>query len=89
MELHLNWSDLVTCSIEICIEENFTNPVTDALKIRRHANLPVRVIGLIEERRFANTSFHVVYVDFKPIREDKSLTGSDTNCRTGKATRGG
>jgi hypothetical protein len=85
----LNWSDPVTCSIEICIEANFTNLVTDALKIRRHANLLVWVIGPIEEQRFANTSFHVAYVDFEPIREGKSLTGSDTNYRTGKATRGG
>jgi hypothetical protein len=89
MELHLNWSDPVTCSIKNRIEANFPNPVTDALKIRRHVNLPVWVIGPIEERRFANTSFHVAYVDFEPIREGKSLTGSDTNCRTGKATRGG
>jgi hypothetical protein len=89
LELHLNWSDPITCSIEMGIEANFPNPITDALKIRRHANLPVRVIGPIEEQRFANTSFHVAYVDFEPIREEKSLTGSDTNCRTDKATRGG
>jgi hypothetical protein len=74
MELHLNWSDPVTCSIEIRIEANFSNPVTHDLKIHRHANLPVRVIGPIKERRFANTSFHVAYVDFEPIREDKFLT---------------
>jgi hypothetical protein len=89
MELHLNWSDPVTCSIKNRIEANFPNLVTDALKIRRHANLPVRVIGPIKERRFANTPFHVTYVDSEPIREGKSLTGSDTNCRTGKATRRG
>jgi hypothetical protein len=89
MELHLNWSDPVTCSIENHIKANFPNPVTDALKIRRHANLLVRAIGLIEKWRFANTSFHVAYVDFEPIREEKFLTGSDTNCRTGKVTRGG
>jgi hypothetical protein len=69
MELHLNWSDLVTCSVENHIKANFPNSVTDALKIHRHANLPVRVIGPIEEQRFANTSFHVAYVDFKLIRE--------------------
>jgi hypothetical protein len=85
----LNWSDPVTCSIENRMDVNFPNLVTDALKICRHANLPVRVIGPIEERRFANTSFYVAYVDFEPIREEKSLTGSDTNCRTSKATRGG
>jgi hypothetical protein len=89
MELHLNWSDPVTCSIENRIEANFPNPVTDALKIRIHANLLVWVIGPIEEQRFANTSLHFAYMDFEPIREGKSLTGSDTNCRTGKATRGG
>jgi hypothetical protein len=89
MELHLNWSDLVTCSIEIRIKANFPNPITDALKIRRHVNLPVRVIGPIEEWRFANTLFHVAYMDFEPIWEGKSLTSSNTNCRTSKATRGG
>ena len=89
MELHLNWSDLITCSIEIRFKANLPNSVTDALKICRHANLLVRVVGPIEERRFANTSFHVAYVDFEPIREGKSLTGFDTNCRTGEATRGG
>jgi hypothetical protein len=89
MELHLNWSDPVTCSIKNRIEANFPNPVTDALKIHRHVNLPVRVIGPIEEWRFANTSFYVAYMDFKLIREGKSLSSSDTNCRTSKATRGG
>jgi hypothetical protein len=84
----LNWSDPITCSIKIHIEANFPNPVTDALKIRRHANLPVWVIGPIEERSFAKTLFHVTYVDFEPIREEKSLTASDTNCRTSEATRG-
>ena len=89
MELHLNLSDPVTCSIENRIEANFPNLVIDALKIRRHANLPVRAVGLIEERRFANTLFLVAYMDFKPIREGKSLTCFDTNFRTGKVTRGG
>jgi hypothetical protein len=89
MELHLNWSDPVTCSIKNRIEANFPNPVTDALKISRHENLPVHVIGPIEEWRFANTSFHVAYVDFELIREGRSLTSFDTNCRTDKATRGG
>jgi hypothetical protein len=88
MELHLNWSDPVTCSIEIRIKVNLPNSVTDALKIRRHVKLPVWAIGPIEERRFANTLFHVTYVDFETIREEKYLTGFDTNCRTGKATRG-
>jgi hypothetical protein len=52
-------------------------------------NLLVWVIGPIEEWWLANTTFYVTYVDFKPIREGKSLTGSDTNCMTGEATRGG
>jgi hypothetical protein len=89
MELHLNWSDLITCSIKIRIEANLPNPVTDALKIHRHANLLVWVVGPIKERRFTNSSFHVAHVDFEPIRECKSLTGFDTNCRTGEATKGG
>jgi hypothetical protein len=89
MELHLNWSDSIICSIEIRIETNLLNPITNALKMRRHANLLVRVVGPIEERRFANTSFHVAYVDFEQIREGKSLTDSGTDCRTSEATRGG
>jgi hypothetical protein len=89
MELHLNWSDPVTCSIEIRIEANFPNLVMDTLNIHRHANLPVRVIGPIEERRFVNTSFHDTYMDFESIREGISLTSSVTNCRTGEADRGG
>jgi hypothetical protein len=39
MELHLNWSDPITCSIEIFIKENFQNLITDGLKIHIHANL--------------------------------------------------
>jgi hypothetical protein len=48
MELQLKWSDPITCSIEIRIESNFRNPIIYALKIRRHTNLPVRVIGSIK-----------------------------------------
>jgi hypothetical protein len=83
MELHLNWSDLITCSIKIRVEANLPNLLTDALKIRRHVD-PL-VPRSIEEQRFANTLSHV---DFKPIGEGKSLTNYDTNCRTGEATRG-
>jgi hypothetical protein len=88
MELHLNWSDPITCSIKIRIEANLPNPLTDALKICRHVNLLVLVVGPIEEWRFAITSFHAAYMDFEPIREGKSLTCFDTNCRTGEATMG-
>jgi hypothetical protein len=48
-----------------------------------------RVVRLIEEMWLARTTFHVAYVDFEPIREGKSLTSSNTNCRTGEATIGG
>jgi hypothetical protein len=39
--------------------------------------------------KVCNTLFHVAYVDFESIRKEKSLTGFDTNCRTGEVTRGG
>jgi hypothetical protein len=89
MELHLNWSDSFTCIIERNIEANLPNFVPYALNLRRHVDLPVRVGHPIEERLLAKTTFHVAYMDFEPIREGKSLHGSDTNCRTGEATRVG
>jgi hypothetical protein len=89
MELHLNWSDSFTCSIEYSIEANLPNLISNTLKKCRHFNLLVWVVGPIEEQWLANTMFHVAYVDFEPIREGKSLTGSNTNCRTGDTTREG
>jgi hypothetical protein len=87
MKLHLNWSDSFTCSIEHNINANLPNFVPYTLKVCRHANLPVRVVCPIEEQWLANTTFYVAFVDFEPIREGKSLTGSDTNSRTSEATR--
>jgi hypothetical protein len=55
----------------------------------RHADLPVWVVGPIKEQLLANTTFHVAFVDFEPIREGKSITSSHINCRTGEATREG
>jgi hypothetical protein len=89
MKLYLNWNDSFTCSIERNIEANLPNFVPYTLKICRHTDFPVRVVGPIEERWLANTMFHVAYVDFEPIREGKTLTSSDTNCRTSEVTRGG
>jgi hypothetical protein len=86
MELHLNCSDPITCSIEIHIKINFSNSVTDALKIHRHANLPVWVVGPIEEQRFTNTSFYVAYLNFAMIRKEKSL-GLVRLCRIGESER--
>jgi hypothetical protein len=63
--------------------------MSNTLKKHRHANLSVWVVGSIEEWWVANTTFHVAYMDFESIREGKSLTGFDTNCRAGEATRGG
>jgi hypothetical protein len=42
-------------------------------------NLLVWVVCPIEERWLPNTTFHVAFVDFELIREEKSLTSSDTN----------
>jgi hypothetical protein len=79
MELYLKWSDFFTSSIGHNIEINLPNFVPYTLKICRHADLPVRVVRLIEERWLANTTFYVAFMDFESIREGKSLTISGTN----------
>jgi hypothetical protein len=89
VELHLKWSDSFTCNIERSIEANILDSISNNLKKRRHANLPVWVVGPIKEWWLANTTFHVAYMDFELIREGKSLTSSDTNFRTGEASRAG
>lgn len=89
MKLQLNRSDTRALSIESSVEANLPDAIPNTLKEGRHADLPVRVVRPIEERWLARTTFHVTYADFEPIREGKSLTGSDTNCRTGETTRGG
>jgi hypothetical protein len=89
MILQLKRSDPSTLSIEYNIEANLPNTMPSTLKIHRHANIPIWVVCPIEDWRFANTSFLVTFVDFKPIRVGKSITGSDTNYRIGEVTRGG
>jgi hypothetical protein len=42
-------------------------------------NLPVWLVGPVEERWLVDTTFNVAFMDFEPIREEKSLIGSDTN----------
>jgi hypothetical protein len=79
MELHLNWSDLFTCGIEHNIEANLQNFVPYTLKICRHVDLLVWVVCPIKEWWLANTTFHVIFMDFEPIREGKYITGSYTN----------
>jgi hypothetical protein len=79
MKIHLNWGDSFTCSIERNIEANLSNSTPNTLEKRRHANLPLWVVGPIEEWRLANTMFHFAFVDFKQIREGKFLTGFDSN----------
>jgi hypothetical protein len=78
-ELHLNRSDLITRSIERIIDIDLPDTIPNSLKICGHADLRVWVIYPIAERRFANTSFHVAFVDFRPIRVRKLLIGSDIN----------
>jgi hypothetical protein len=89
MELHLNWSGSFTCSIKRSIKANLSNFVPYTLKICQHEDLPVWVVRPIEEWWLARTTFYVTYVDFEPIREWKSLTDSNNNCRTDEATIGG
>jgi hypothetical protein len=62
MELHLNHN------IERNIEIDLPDVVPNTLKICWHAKLLVRIVRPIKEQRFANTSFHVAFVDLKPIK---------------------
>jgi hypothetical protein len=89
MELQLNRSDLSTLAIESSIKANLPNSIPNTLKKRGHVNLPIWVVRLVKERWLANTTFHVAFMDFELIREGKSITGFDTNWRTGEATKGG
>jgi hypothetical protein len=73
MELHLNWNDSFTCSIERNIEAYLPNSISNTLKKRRHVNLPIWVVGPIKEWWLAKTMFHVTYMDFELISEGKSL----------------
>jgi hypothetical protein len=75
MKLHLNQSDLSTRNIDT----NLLNVIPNTLKIYRHADILVWVVSPIVERRFANTLFHVTFLDFRSIRVRKSLTSFDTN----------
>jgi hypothetical protein len=81
MELHLNRSDPITRSIQRNIEADLLDivPTTLTLRICRYVDLLVWMVRPIEEQMFANTSFHVAFVDFRPIRVRKSLTDSNTN----------
>jgi hypothetical protein len=58
MEFNLKWSDLSTLDLVSTIEANFPNLVANALKICRHADLPVWYFAPIEERWFPKTTFH-------------------------------
>jgi hypothetical protein len=47
---------------------NIPNSPINALKMRRHADLPVEVVCSVEVRRFAKTTLHVTFVDHGPIK---------------------
>jgi hypothetical protein len=79
MKLHLNRSDSSTHTIKHNIKANLPNAVADTLKICRHVNLLVWVVRPIKEQWLANTTFHVAFVDLKPIKVERSLIVSDTN----------
>jgi hypothetical protein len=65
MELHLNRTSPSTRSIEHNIKTNLLDMVPNTFKIYLHADLLVQVVCLIKEQRFANTLFHVAFVDFR------------------------
>jgi hypothetical protein len=79
MVLHLKRSDPSTLSIKRSIKIDLPDAIPNTLKICQHADLLVWVVRPIEEQKFANTLFHVAFVDFRLIRVRKSLIGSDTN----------
>ena len=47
---------------------NFLDEPINPLEMRRHADLPIRIVGPIEVRWFAGTTLHVAFVDHGPIK---------------------
>ena len=54
--------------LEVRILANLPNSLVNALKMRRHADLPVGVICSIEERRFVGTTLYVIFMYHGPIK---------------------
>ena len=47
---------------------NFPDEPINPLEMRRHADLPIRLVGPIKVRWFAGTTLHVAFVDHGPIK---------------------
>jgi hypothetical protein len=47
---------------------NLPNKAINPLKMRGHADLPIGVVCSIEEWWFAGTTFHIAFVDHRPIK---------------------
>jgi hypothetical protein len=54
-------------NISIILRNLLDLPI-NALKMRRHADLPIKVVCSIEERWLAGTALHVAFVDHRPIK---------------------
>ena len=61
-------TDTSSKHLVVRILANLPNSPINALKMRRHADLPVGAICSIKERRFARTTLHVAFVDHRPIK---------------------
>ena len=68
MLVNLLLTDMSSKHHVIWILTNLPNPRVDALEMRRHADLPIRVVCSIEERWLAGTALHVAFVDHGPIK---------------------
>jgi hypothetical protein len=71
--------DMSSKHLIVRILANLPNSPVNALKMRRHADLPVGVICFIEEWRLVRTMLHVTFVDHGPIKVEGPLIGSNTN----------
>ena len=67
--VNLLLTNLSSKHIVIWILTNLLDPQVYALEVRRHADLPIRVVYSIKERRLAGTTpLHVDFEDHRPIK---------------------
>ena len=66
--VNLLLTDMSSKHLVVSILTNLPNSPINALKMRRHADLPVGVVCSIEVWRFAGTALHVAFIDHGPIK---------------------
>jgi hypothetical protein len=73
MRLYLKRRDSSALDIQSIVEVDLLVWDTQYSEETLTCDLPVLVVHHIEERWFANTSFHVAFVDLKPIKMKKLI----------------